>query len=373
MLEWQSSVSAVRIPLFDTAEVLRELQPELQPRVAAVVDSGRFIGGPEVQAFEKELAAYLGVGNVVGVANGTDAITIALLALGVGPGDEVVVPSFTFYASAEAIPHTGARPVFCDIDPETFCITRETVERALTPATKAIVAVDLFGTPAPLDDILPWARERGIVVLEDAAQAAGATLGGRRTGALGDVATFSFFPSKNLFCLGDGGAIATDDDALAAEARLLRSHGSTDKSTFSRVGFNSRLDAIQAAALRVTLSHLDDLNARRRRLAAAYEAAGLERHVTLPAVPPGGEPVHHLYVTRTSDPDQAAERLRAAGLEARSYYRVPVHRQPAMAAYANGAELPGTDEASVTTLALPMGPTYGEAVAREVVSVLADD
>jgi dTDP-4-amino-4,6-dideoxygalactose transaminase len=365
-------VPVVRIPLFDTPEVLRELRPELDQRIAAVLDSGRFILGPEVAAFEQELAEYLGVQHVIGVGNGTDAVTIALLALGVGPGDDVLVPSFTFYASAEAIPHTGARPVFCDIDPETFCITAETVERALTPATRAIVAVDLFGMPAPLEAIVPLARERGISVLEDAAQAAGASRGGRKAGSLGDVATFSFFPSKNLFCLGDGGAIATNDETVAAEARLLRSHGSSDKATFTRVGFNSRLDAVQAAVLRVTLERLDRLNARRRALAAAYRAAGLAKHVALPSAPADTEPAHHLFVTRADDPDRLAGRLDAAGLEARSYYRVPVHRQPAMARYANDVELPGTDQAAATNLALPMGPTYDEAIARAVVSALAD-
>ncbi len=363
-------MTVVRIPLFDTREVLRELQPELKSRIAAVVESGRFILGPEVQAFERELAAYLGVEHVVGVGNGTDALTIALLALGVGPGDDVLVPSFTFYASAEAIPHTGARPVFCDVDPETFCITRETVERAVTPATKAIVAVHLFGTPAPLDEIVPFARERGIAVLEDAAQAAGASLHGRRAGALGDAAMFSFFPSKNLFCLGDGGAIATDDEEVAAKARLLHAHGSRDKDRFSAIGFNSRLDAIQATVLRAVLPRLDALNAARRALAAAYTQAGLDRHVDLPRVPGGTEPVHHLYVTRAEAPDALARRLRDAGVEARSYYRVPVHRQPGMEPYAKGAELPGTEEAAATNLALPMGPTYGEDVARAVVDAL---
>src|SRR4051794_15917570 len=335
------------------------------------MDSGRFIGGPEVQAFEEELAAYLGVRHAVGVGNGTDALTIALIALGIGPGDDVLVPSFTFYASVEAIPHSGARPVFCDIDPQTFCITPETLELALTPATKAVVAVDLFGKPAPLDAIVPWAGEREIKVIEDAAQAAGASLGGRKTGTFGDVATFSFFPSKNLFCLGDGGAIATDDEAVAAEARLLRSHGSSDKSTFTRIGFNSRLDAIQAAVLRANLERLDDLNAGRRALATAYEAAGLGAHVALPVASPGAEPVYHLYVTRADDPAALADRLRGAGIEARSYYRVPVHRQPAMEPYRDGAELPGTDRAAATTLALPMGPTYGEETAQAVVAALA--
>jgi dTDP-4-amino-4,6-dideoxygalactose transaminase len=363
-------VSVVRIPLFDTEAVLHELRPELEQRVSAVIQSGRFILGPEVEAFERELAAYLGVEHVIGVGNGTDALTIALIALGVGPGDDVVVPSFTFYASAEAIPHTGARPVFCDVDPETFCITRETVERALTPATKAIIPVHLFGTPAPLDEIAPLAHDRGIKVLEDAAQAAGAALDGRRTGTLGDAAMFSFFPSKNLFCLGDGGAIATDDDEMAGLARLLRRHGTKDKGEFTHVGFNSRLDEIQAAALRAVLPRLDDLNGRRRALATAYEEAGLGRYVSLPGAPANAEPAHHMYVVRTQRPDALAERLRQAGIAVRGNYRVPVHRQPAMVPFAGNVELPGTDEAAATNLALPMGPTFGSDTARAVVEAL---
>jgi dTDP-4-amino-4,6-dideoxygalactose transaminase len=356
--------------MFDTADVIRDLRPELDQRITAVIDSGRFVLGPEVAAFENELAAYLGVEHAVGVGNGTDAITIALIALGVGPGDDVLVPSFTFYASAEAIPHTGARPVFCDVDPETFCITRETVERALTPATRAIVAVHLFGSPAPLDEIVPFARERGIAVLEDAAQAVGASLEGRKVGTFGDAATFSFFPSKNLFCLGDGGMIVTNDGSVAELVRLLRSHGSSDKGTFTHVGFNSRLDSVQAAVLRAVLSRLDVLNANRRSLADAYEQAGIARHALPQRIPAGAEPVHHLYVTRAKEPDVLAQRLGEAGIGSRGYYRVPTHRQPAMARYGEDAELPGTDEAAATNLALPMGPTYGPDVARAVVDAL---
>jgi dTDP-3-amino-3,4,6-trideoxy-alpha-D-glucose transaminase len=360
----------VRIPLFDTTEQLRRLRPELEPRISEVIDSGRFIGGPEVAAFEREFADYLGVEHVVGVGNGTDGLTIALMSLGVGPGDDVIVPSFTFYASVEAIPHTGARPVFCDVDPETFCVTRETVERALTPATRAIVVVHLFGAPAPVDELRTLADERGIAIVEDAAQAAGATLRGRRVGSLGDAAMFSFFPSKNLFCLGDGGAIATSHEHVAERARLLRSHGSRDKSTFLEVGFNSRLDALQAAVLRVILRRLDGMNRSRRELADAYRGAGLEDHVSLPPAPPGAEPVHHLFVTRADDPAALAAALERAGIEARSYYAVPVHRQPAMAQYAAGVELPGTEQASASNLALPMGPTKTADTARAVVDAL---
>ena len=235
-----------------------------------MVESGKFILGPEVAAFEEEFASYLGVRHCVGVANGTDALAIALRSLGVEPGDEVVLPSLTFYATAEAAVDVGAVPVFCDVDVETACVTAETVRAVLTPRTKAIVPVHLFGNVAPVAEL----RELGLPVLEDAAQAAGATLDGRRAGSLGDAATFSFFPSKNLPCLGDGGAVVTDSDEVAETARKLRFHGSRDKVTFEEVGYNSRLDELQAAALRVLLPELNGWTEARQRVAARYERRG---------------------------------------------------------------------------------------------------
>ena len=224
------------------------------------------------RASSSEFAASLGARHAIGVANGTDALTLALRALGVGPGDEVIVPSFTFYASAEAIPPTGARPVFCDVDPETFCVTPETVQAAITPRTKAVIVVHLFGNVAPVAEI----EALGVPVVEDAAQAAGALAAdGRRAGSLGTIATFSFFPSKNLGAFGDGGAVVTSDDALDERVRMLRFHGSRDKESFELVGYNSRLDAMQAALLRITLPHLDRWCDGRRAAAAAYEASGL--------------------------------------------------------------------------------------------------
>src|ERR687894_2365683 len=259
------------VPLFDTTSALAPLHARIDAAIAAVVAARRFILGPEVAAFEQEFAAYCGARHAVGVANGTDALTIALRALGVGPGDDVVVPSFTFYATAEAVPATGARPVFCDIDPDTFCMTAETVAAALTPATKAVVAVHLFGNVAPVREI----EALGVPVLEDAAQAAGARAPAGRPGALGRAATWSFFPSKNLACFGDGGAITTDDEDVAEFARMLRFHGSHDKVTYEHVGYNSRLDELQAAILRVQLPHLDTWAAGRRAAARHYEDAGL--------------------------------------------------------------------------------------------------
>ena len=223
---------------------------------------------------------------------------------------------------------------------------------------------------APIEDLRRLVEGRGIAIVEDTAQAAGARLGGKRAGSLGDAATFSFFPSKNLFCLGDGGAIATDDDQVAEWARTLRFHGSQDKATFTAVGWNSRLDALQAAVLRITLARLDDWNARRRALAATYEDEGLGELVDLPRPAPQEELVHHLYVVRAPDPDAAARALGEAGIAARSYYRVPTHEQPAMRPWAPALELPGTARASATNLALPMGPSLGGETARRVVEAL---
>jgi dTDP-4-amino-4,6-dideoxygalactose transaminase len=339
---------------------------ELAARVADVLEHGRFILGPQLLAFEQELAAYLGVRHVVGVANGTDAITIALRALGVKPGDEVVVPSFTFYATAEAVATAGATPVFCDVDPATRNVTTDTVRDALTPRTAAIAAVDLFGSPAPVPEL----RELGLPVLEDAAQAAGASLRGVRAGALGDVATLSFYPSKNLPCFGDGGAVMTDDDTIAERVRTLRFHGSRDKQTFTEVGYNSRLDELQAAILRVMLPHLDTWSEARRAAAGAYAAAGLGEHVDLPATLDGARAAWHLYVVAHPQADGLIARLGEQRIEARSYYRTPAHRQPAMAEY-RSAELPGTDEIARTNLALPMSPTLQPAQIDEVVAAVA--
>jgi len=356
------------VPLFDTETPLAPLKPTILERVAEVIANGQFVLGPEVEAFERELAAYLGVRHVVGVGNGTDAITIALRALGVGPGDEVVVPAFTFYATAEAVAEFGATPVFCDIDRDTRNVTADTVRAALTPRTRAIVAVDLFGLPAPVAEL----RQFGVPVLEDAAQAAGARSGGRMAGALGDVATFSFYPSKNLGAFGDGGAIATDDDRVAELCRSLRFHGSRDKQTFDHVGYNSRLDAVQAAILRVLLPQLDAWCDGRRAGARAYVEAGLGEYAALPSVPADTDPAWHLYVVTHPRADELLAALGAAGVGARGYYRCPLHRQPAMAPYArDGAALPVTDELAATNIALPISPVLGAQQAGEVVAALA--
>jgi dTDP-4-amino-4,6-dideoxygalactose transaminase len=333
---------------------------------AAVLDRGAFILGPEVEAFEREWASRLGAAHAIGVANGTEAITIALRALGVGPGDEVVVPSFTFYASAEAIPPTGARPVFCDVDLETACVTPETVAAAITPRTRAVIAVDLFGNVAPI----PQIAELGVPVLEDAAQAAGSTLNGCAAGSLGQAATFSFYPSKNLPACGDGGAVTTSGDEVAERVRTLRFHGSRDKVAFEQVGYNSRLDEMQAAFLRVALGALDGWVEMRRAAGRLYEEAGLGDLVALPRAVEGADPAWHLYVVRHPRADALAAALVKRGIEARAYYRVPAHRQAAMAPWATGVDLPVTDELARTHLALPMGPHVGPREVEEVVAAV---
>jgi UDP-N-acetyl-3-dehydro-alpha-D-glucosamine 3-aminotranferase len=348
---------------------LAAVMPRIHERVAAVLDSGRFVLGPEVAAFEAEFAEYLGVRHVVGVANGTDAITIGLRALGLEPGDEVVAPAFTFYATVEAAVNAGVVPVFCDVDPVTRNVTVQTVRAVLTPRTKAISAVDLFGCPAPVPEL----RELGLPVLEDAAQAAGASLNGRMAGALGDAATFSFYPSKNLGCFGDGGAIATDDEGVAELARALRFHGSADKETFTHVGYNSRLDEVQAAILRVLLAELDGWCATRRAVAEAYAAAGLDEYFTLPQAPDGAVPAWHLYVVTHPSADRLLGLLRDRGIGTRGYYRTPLHRQPAMAPYAaTAAPLPVSEELAARNIALPMGSALEPARAQEVMSAVAD-
>ncbi|MGA7706055.1 MAG: DegT/DnrJ/EryC1/StrS family aminotransferase [Solirubrobacteraceae bacterium] len=352
------------VPLFDTSTALEPLRDELRDTVGRVLDSGHYILGPEVEAFEREFASYCGAKHAVGVANGTEAITVALRAMGVGPGDEVLVPSFTFYASAEAIPPTGATPVFCDVDPQTFCINAETVAEALTPRTKAVIAVHLFGNIAPVAEI----EELGVPVLEDAAQSAGSTGKSGRPGSLGKAATFSFFPSKNLGCFGDGGIVVTSDDDVAEQARVLRFHGSHDKVTYDLVGYNSRLDELQAAILRVQLPHLDSWSDGRRRAAADYEDLGLGDLVTLPRATVDSEPAWHLYVVRHPEADRLASALGEEGIGCRAYYRTPVHLQPSMRAWGEGAKLPGTEEAARTHLAIPISPVLSREQVQEVVS-----
>ena len=333
------------IPLVDVKAQYAPLIPELKERFAEALESGRFIFGPEVEAFEREAAAYLDVPHAIGVANGTDALVLSLEAMGIGRGDEVICPSFTFYATAEAIVRVGATPVFADIDPVTLNLDADDIAERVTPRTKAIMPVHLFGRPAPLDRL----AELGLPLLEDAAQAFGAP----GIASAGVCSTFSFFPTKNLFALGDGGLIACAADDIADRLRKLRFHGSLDKKHFELVGTNSRLDAIQAAALRVFLPRLAGWNAARREAAARYAELGLGEAVELPADDPGH--VYHMYVVRSPERDRIAARLKESGIASAAYYVVPTHLQPALARFGwQPGSLPETERASAENLALPM-------------------
>jgi dTDP-4-amino-4,6-dideoxygalactose transaminase len=349
------------IPLVDVKAQYAPLVPELKERFAAVLDSGRFIFGPEVEAFEREAAAFLGVEHAVGVANGTDALVLSLEALGIGRGDEVICPSFTFYATAEAIARVGATPVFAEIDPVTLNLDPDDVAARVTPETRAIMPVHLFGRPAPLAEL----ADLGLPLIEDAAQAFGAA-GIATTGVC---STFSFFPTKNLFALGDGGLVACTDGEVAERIRMLRFHGSRDKQTFELIGTNSRLDAVQAAALRVFLPHLEGWNESRREAAARYADLGLGDAVELP-VEDGGH-VYHMYVVRSADRDRIAAGLAAAGIACASYYVTPLHLQPALRylGYEPGA-LPETERAAAENIALPMWGGIGAAVQERVVETV---
>ena len=351
------------IPLVDVKAQYAPLVPVLQERFAAVLESGRFIFGPEVEAFEAEAAAALGVPHAIGVANGTDALLLALEAMGVGRGDEVICPSFTFYATAEAIARVGATPVFADIDPATSNLDAADVAARITERTKAIVPVHLFGRPAPLAELAAL----GVPLLEDAAQAFGA----EGIATTGVCSTFSFFPTKNLFALGDGGLVTSIDDDVAERIRMLRFHGSRDKRTFELVGVNSRLDAVQAAMLRVFLPELEGWNAARREAAARYAELGLGDAVELPSDQPGH--VYHMYVVRTDERDRIVAALQEQEIACAAYYTTPTHLQPAMRYLGwEPGSLPETERAAAENLALPMwGGIDVERQARVVAAVRA--
>ena len=333
------------IPLVDVKAQYAPLIPQLQQAFADVLEDCKFVFGPNVTAFELEAAEYLGVPQTVGVANGTDALVIVLDAMGVGPGDEVICPAFTFYATAESIARLGATPVFADIDPSTLNLDPADVARKVTPRTKALMPVHLFGRPAPLAEL----AELGVPIVEDAAQA----FGSPEIAGTGIASTFSFYPTKNLFGLGDGGLIAVRDEELAERIRMLRFHGSKAKKTFEYIGYNSRLDEVQAAALRIFLRELDGWTAARREAAARYADLGLGDLCEIPADEPGH--VYHLFVCRSPERDRLRAALSEAEIGNAQYYLPPLHLQPALRylEYAEGA-LPETERAAAENFSVPM-------------------
>ncbi len=350
-------MSKIEIPIYDPRPEIAALRSEIDAAIRRVVDSGRFILGPEVEAFEREVAEYLGVRHAIGLNSGTDALVIGLRALGVGPGDEVITTPFTFFATAEAISLVGAKPVFVDVDPRTFNIDPALIPAALTERTKAIVPVHLYGQAADMDPILEIARQYGLKVLEDTAQAFGGEYKGKKLGTIGDAGAFSFFPTKNLGGFGDGGLLATNDDGVAEMARMLRTHGAKKKYRNEILGYNSRLDTLQAAVLRVKLRHIDAFNEARRALAHAYTAQLAELEGVTPLYEaPYGTHVYHQYTVRIADGrrDEVAAGLAERGIGAMIYYPTPVHRLPIYNEPAGCCPL--AEAAAEEVLSLPIGP-----------------
>jgi dTDP-4-amino-4,6-dideoxygalactose transaminase len=345
----------MKVPFLDLAASYRELKCEIDAAVAHSLSSGCYIGGPEVDAFESEFAAYCGASHVVGVANGLDALHLALLALDVRPGDEVLVPSNTFIATWLAVSQCGATPVPVEPDPLTYNMDATRIEAAITPRTKVILPVHLYGQPADLDPIIAIAHKYGLRVLEDAAQAHGARYKGRRIGSHGDIVAWSFYPGKNLGAMGDGGGVSTNEGALAARIRMLGNYGSRTKYINEMQGYNSRLDPIQAAILRVKLRHLDELNNRRCAIAALYQQAFQKTSLILPHVPSWAEPCWYVYVVQSMQRDEFQKVLGHEGVASLIHYPIPPHKQQAYAGLGLG-EYPLAEQLARRVLSLPIGP-----------------
>jgi dTDP-4-amino-4,6-dideoxygalactose transaminase len=359
-----------RIPIADPAAEYRELAADIDAAVRGVLASGRYILGPEGSALEAEIAALTGAAHVVGVNSGTDALHFPLRAAAIGAGDEVVMPSFTFVATAEAASYVGARPVFADIDPETFCIDPQSLERALSPRTRAVIAVHLYGRCAPMAEIAEICRARKLILIEDCAQALGADEAGRPAGSWGDFGSFSFYPTKNLAAAGDAGMITARDPRHAERLRMLRHHGSRQTYLHETLGWNSRLDELQAAILRVKLRHLERFNGARAALARFYGENLKGSGLSLPADNPRGRHVWHQYTVRGEKRDALRGALDQAAIASMIYYPVPLHRQPLYAPDNAGRKFPVTEEAARTVLSLPIFPHLGEARARRVCEAL---
>ena len=361
----------MRIPLIDLVAQYRAIQPEIDKAIRQVLVSGRFILGPNVEALEQEVAAYLGVKHAVGMASGTDALVLGLRALGIGPGDEVIVPTYTFFATAEAVMLLGATPVFVDIEPDTYCLDVQQVAERITARTKAVIPVHLYGHPADMTPLLELAQAYGLKVIEDNAQAFGAEYGGHKTGSLGDVGCLSFFPSKNLGAYGDGGMVTTNDGEVAERVRMLRTHGWRKKYYPEVTGYNSRLDELQAAILRVKLRHLDGWNERRRDLASRYTERLSGLGLGVPCEVPQARHVYHLYIIRVKGRDRVQQYLKEAGIASGVYYPQPLHLMKTCRPLGfKEGDFPVAEQASRETLAIPLYPEMSEEQLQEVVAAL---
>jgi dTDP-4-amino-4,6-dideoxygalactose transaminase len=345
------------IPLLDLVAQYHSIQQEIDESIRQVLESGRFILGPNVTALEQEVASYLGVKHGVGVASGTDALVLALRALNIGPGDEVIVPAYTFFATAGAVLSVGARPVFVDIDPRTYCLDVQQIPEHLSSQTKAVIPVHLYGRPADMDPLLNLARAHGLKVIEDNAQAFGAEYYGRKTGCLGDIACLSFFPSKNLGGYGDGGMVVTNDGSFAERVQRLRTHGWRKKYFPEELGYNSRLDELQAAILRVKLRHVDGWNEWRRTLASEYSTRLAPLGITVPYEHTNLRHVYHLYVIQVKERNSLQQALKEAGIASEVYYPQPLHlTEPCRKLGYKPGDFPVAEQASRETLALPLYP-----------------
>ena len=347
----------MKIPLIDLVAQYQSIKEEINQAICGVLESGTFILGPQVAAFEKEVAGYLSVRDAVGVASGTDALLLTLHAYGIGPGDEVIVPAYTFFATAEAVSQVGATPVFVDIDPRMYCLDVAQLEARITPRTKAIIPVHLFGHPADMEPIQEVATRWRLKVIEDNAQALGAEYQGRKTGSMGDIGCLSFFPSKNLGGYGDGGMVVTDDPVVAETVKKLRTHGWRTKYEPEMIGFNSRLDELQAAVLRVKLRHLGVWNQRRQCIAEQYRVLLADSHVELPWEAPYAKHVYHLFVLRMKERKAVRENLRSLGIASSIYYPLALHQlEPyRRLGYGHGS-FPEAERAAQETLAIPLYP-----------------
>jgi dTDP-4-amino-4,6-dideoxygalactose transaminase len=364
--------STEAIPLVDLVAQYRSIQPDIDAAIQKVLITGRFILGDEVSALEDEVATYLGVKHGVGVASGTDALILALRTLEIGQGDEVILPAYTFFATAGAVLNVGATPKLVDIDPKTYCLDIGQVMTSISPSTKAIIPVHLYGHPADMNPILELAQEYGLKIIEDNAQAFGASYHGCKSGSFGDLACLSFFPSKNLGGYGDGGMVVTDDEVLANKVRMLRTHGWQQKYFPEILGYNSRLDTLQAAILRVKLGHVDRWNDRRRELAETYyQSLSLTQGLTLPYQAPGVKHVYHLYVVRSQIRDELQKHLKENGIASGVYYPQPLHlSDPCKGLGYQPGDFPHAESASLETLAIPLYPEMTLDQVNRVVSAI---
>jgi dTDP-4-amino-4,6-dideoxygalactose transaminase len=358
----------MNIPFVDLKTQYENIRDEIDPAIAEVVSTGWFVGGPRVKAFEEQFASFCQVEHAIGVSSGTAALHVALAAAGIGSGDEVITVPNTFIATTEAITLAGARPVFVDIDPESCNIDAGRIEEAITPRTRAVIPVHLYGQPADMDPIMEIARTHDLVVIEDACQAHGAEYKGKKTGGLGHIGCFSFYPGKNLGAYGDGGMVVTNDAGLAETVRMLSNHGQKEKNRHPREGFNYRLDAIQAAVLGVKLKHLERWNAQRRDHARLYGELLADLEVKTPVEKKFAKHVFHLYIIRLNQRDELAEHLSSRGVSVGFHYPVALHQQKAYARLGYGpGDFPLAEACAEQVLSLPMYPELTEAHIHSVV------